>query len=159
MVETQTTGCEQETGCRPDILEKRVRIVQTAMQVHRGHLIDPLEILRRVGGRELAAMVGAIIASRAQGIPVLLDAFGATVAAALVHAMKPGAADHCLVGQLSNEPSHQALLDRLGQTPLLQMGLRDLEGLGAAVCIPILQSACAAHAGSEADVNADWTRY
>ena len=106
----------------PEGLERRIQVVQKAQQTHRGHLSDPLEILQRLGGREIAALVGAIVAARTQGIPVILDVFATTVAAAIVHAIKPGAADHCIAGHLSTEPAHPALLDRLGQRPLLDMG-------------------------------------
>ncbi|ACT59126.1 nicotinate-nucleotide--dimethylbenzimidazole phosphoribosyltransferase [Hirschia baltica] len=128
-----------------EVIDARVEVVRKAMATHRGNLSNPLEILRRVGGREIAALVGAIIAARMQGIPVILDVFSTCVAAALVHAMKPGAADHCLAGHLSSEPAHQALLDRLGQKPLLDLGLRCSEGAGASATIGLLKAACAAN--------------
>ncbi|WP_018996813.1 nicotinate-nucleotide--dimethylbenzimidazole phosphoribosyltransferase [Hirschia maritima] len=128
-----------------EVIEARVDVVKKAMETHRGHFADPLEILQRVGGREIAALVGAIIAARMQGIPVILDVFSTCVAAALVHAMKPGAADHCLAGHLSSEPAHQALLDRIGQKPLLDLGLRCSEGAGASATIGVLKAACAAN--------------
>lgn len=128
-----------------EVVEARVAVVRKAMETHRGKLSNPLEILRRVGGREIAALVGAIIAARMQGIPVVLDVFSTCVAAALVHSMKPGAADHCLAGHLSSEPAHQALLDRLGQKPLLDLGLRCSEGAGASATIGLLKAACAAN--------------
>ena len=140
-------------------LEKRIEVVQKALQIHRGHLTDPLEILQRLGGREIAALVGAIIAARVQGVPVVLDVFATTVAAAIVHAIKPGAADHCIAGHLSTEPAHPALLDRLGQKPLLDMGLRTTEGAGAAACIPLLKAACDAHAGVATVADTGWARH
>lgn len=129
----------------PEVVDARVDVVRKAMSTHRGHLGDPLEVLRRVGGREISALVGAIIAARMQGIPVMLDVFSTCVAAAVVHAIKPGAADHCMAGHLSSEPAHQALLDRLGQTPLLDLGLRCSEGAGASATIGLLKAACAAN--------------
>lgn len=142
----------------PDALERRVDVVQRAMQTHRGHLSDPMEILQRLGGREIAALVGAITAARIEGVPVVLDVFATTVAAAIVHAIEPGAADHCIAGHLSTEPAHPALLDRLGQKPLLDMGLRTTEGAGAAACIPLLRAACEAHAGVATTDQTGWTR-
>jgi len=141
-----------------EILVNRVEVVKNAMKVHRGHFSDPLEIVRRVGGREIAALVGAIIAARLQGIPVLLDVFSTCVAAAVVNAIKPGAADHCLAGHLSTEPAHQAILDRLSKKPLLDIGLRCSEGAGAAACISLLKAACAAHEHARTAEEAGWTR-
>ena len=142
----------------PDALQRRIDVVERALLLHRGHLSDPLEILHRLGGRELAALVGAIIAARSQGIPVILDVFSSTVAAAVVHAIKPGAADHCIAGHLSSEPAHLAMLDRLGQKPLLDMGLRMTEGAGAAVCVPLLKAACDALSGVATSEETGWTR-
>ncbi len=142
----------------PDALDRRVDAVAKALQTHRGHLTDPLDILHRLGGREIAALVGAIVAARTQGIPVILDVFATTVAAAIVHAIEPGAAEHCIAGHLSTEPAHPALLDRLGQKPLLDMGLRTTEGAGAAACIPLLRAACDAHAGIATVGDTGWRR-
>jgi nicotinate-nucleotide--dimethylbenzimidazole phosphoribosyltransferase len=141
-----------------DILKKRVEIVTKAMQLHRGHFSDPLEILRRVGGREMAALVGAIIAARMQGIPVILDVFSTCVAAAIVHALKPGGAEHCMAGHLSSEPAHQAILDRLGVQPLLDLKLSCSEGAGAAAALPLLKAACTAHELAYTEEQAGWTR-
>jgi nicotinate-nucleotide--dimethylbenzimidazole phosphoribosyltransferase len=108
---------------------------------------DPLEILRRVGGREFAAMAGAILAARLQRVPVVLDGFMGTVAAAVLFALTPDALDHCIVGHVSGEPGHRRLLERLGKTPLLDLGLRLGEGTGAALAVQIIKSAAALHAG------------
>ncbi len=137
----------------PEVVEARVEVVRKAMETHRGHLSNPLEILRRVGGRELAALVGAIIAARMQGIPVILDVFSTCVAASVVHAIKAGGADHCLAGHLSSEPAHRAILDRLSQKPLLDLGLRCSEGAGASATIGLLKAACAAN--EHADIGDD----
>ncbi len=142
-----------------NIVQARVGAVQAAMKTHRGNFSDPLEILRRVGGREIAALVGAILAARLQGVPVVLDVFSTTVAAALVHALKPGCADHCIAGHLSSEPAHQALLDRLNQKPLMNIGLRCSEGAGASSAIGFLKAACAAHEHAQTAEEAGWSRF
>jgi nicotinate-nucleotide--dimethylbenzimidazole phosphoribosyltransferase len=72
--------------------------------LHKSHLDDPLEVLRRLGGREIAAMAGAILAARMERIPVLIDGYVATAAAAVLHAANPSALDHCLIGHVSAEP-------------------------------------------------------
>ena len=121
--------------------------VAAALATHEGHLADPLEALRRVGGREFAAIAGAILAARYQRIPVLLDGFVVCTAAAVLHRLKPGALDHCLAAHCSGEPAHARLLEELGKEPLLRTGLTSEEGAGAALAIALVRSAAAIHCG------------
>ena len=106
---------------------------------------DPLEILRQLGGRELAAMAGAIIAARFQLIPVLLDGFVACVAAAVLHKAEPSALDHCLAAHASGSAPHARLLQKLGKTPLLETGILLEDGTGAAFSLALLRGAVACH--------------
>lgn len=115
--------------------------------VHAGHLDDPLEVLRRLGGREVAAIAGAIIAARHEKVPVVLDGFVVTAAAAVLHALDPSALDHCLAGHVSAEKAHGALLERLGLKPILDLGMRLGEGSGAAVAVGVVKAAVACHRG------------
>lgn len=108
---------------------------------------NPLQALRCLGGRELAAMTGAIARARALRIPVLLDGFICTAAAAVLETARPGALDHCVAGHVSQEPGHARLLAALGKAPLLSLDLRLGEGSGAALAIGILQGAIACHSG------------
>ncbi|RYD41110.1 MAG: nicotinate-nucleotide--dimethylbenzimidazole phosphoribosyltransferase, partial [Sphingomonadales bacterium] len=100
---------------------------------------------RRVGGREIAAIAGAILRARQLGVPVLLDGFICTSAIAPLAAANPAIAGHCIAGHCSAEPGHIRLLDRLGLTPLLSLDMRLGEGSGAAVAANIIRSALAAH--------------
>ena len=122
-------------------------MIQRALDLHADALADPLEVLRRLGGHEIAAMTGAILAARRSRVPVLLDGFTATVAAAVLHALSPDATAHCLSGHRSAEPAHRRLLERLGLEPLLDLGLRLGEASGAALAIPLLRAAVACHNG------------
>ena len=79
-----------------------------ALATHEGHLADPLEALRRVGSRELAAIAGAILAARFQRIPVLLDGFVTCAAAAVLHKLAPSALDHCMAAHVSADPARRA---------------------------------------------------
>jgi nicotinate-nucleotide--dimethylbenzimidazole phosphoribosyltransferase len=108
---------------------------------------DPLEVLRRLGGREIAAMVGAILAARIQRTPVVLDGFVVCAAAAILHAVDPSALDHCLAGHVSAERAHIEVLKRLGKSPILSLGMRLGEGSGAAVVVGVLKAAVACHNG------------
>lgn len=119
--------------------------VEAALAFHEGMLADPLEALRRVGGRELAAIAGVIIAARFQHIPVLLDGFVACVAAAVLAREEPSALDHCLAAHRSGTPAHDRLLAAIGKQPLLDMGLTLEDGTGAALAVGLVKSAAVVH--------------
>ncbi|SFJ20625.1 nicotinate-nucleotide--dimethylbenzimidazole phosphoribosyltransferase [Celeribacter neptunius] len=107
----------------------------------------PLEILASLGGREVAAMAGAIARARHLRIPVILDGFICCAAAATLEKAVPGALDHCLAGHASAEAAHGALLGALGKEPLVSMGLRLGEGSGAGLVIPLVKGAVACLSG------------
>ena len=106
-----------------------------------------LEALSRLGGRELAAMAGAIAGARAHSVPVILDGFICTAAAAALHATDASALDHCVAGHQSAEVAHAAMLSKIGKEPLLQLGLRLGEGSGAALALGVMKGAIACHSG------------
>lgn len=126
---------------------RKVAAVEQALATHAGHLKDPLEVLRRLGGREIAAIAGAILAARVEKVPVILDGYVVTAAAAVLHALRPDALDHCLAGHVSAEGAHRAVLDRLGLEPILDLGMRLGEGSGAAMAAGVVKGALACHAG------------
>lgn len=145
------------TGVAGDALSAKAAAVARGASVNRAAMTDPFEVLRCVGGFELAAIVGAVMAARLARIPVLLDGYAATAAAAVLHAADPHALDHCLVGHRSAEPGHARLLERIGQVPLLDLGMRLGEGSGATLAIAVVKAAAACHSGmstfSEAGVS------
>jgi nicotinate-nucleotide--dimethylbenzimidazole phosphoribosyltransferase len=124
---------------------RKVAAVARAVALHKAHLDDPLEILRRLGGREIAAIAGAILAARLQRIPVMLDGYVVCAAAAILHACDAHALDHCIAGHLSMEGAHRGVLHRLGKEPLLDLGMRLGEASGAALATSILKAALACH--------------
>jgi nicotinate-nucleotide--dimethylbenzimidazole phosphoribosyltransferase len=126
---------------------RKVAAVEAGLKRHASHLKDPLEVLRRLGGREIAAMLGAIIAARIERVPVILDGYVATSAAAVLHALDPDAIAHCLSGHVAAEGAHRAVLDRLGLRPILDLGLRLGEGSGAALACGVVKAALACHTG------------
>jgi nicotinate-nucleotide--dimethylbenzimidazole phosphoribosyltransferase len=119
-------------------------IVAAGAALHAG-AGDGLETLRRLGGFEFAALAGAVIAARVARVPVLLDGFAATAAAAALHAIDPGLLDHCQVAHLSAEPAHARLCAALGKRPLLDLGMRLGEASGAALAIGVVRAAVACH--------------
>ncbi|MBP1850935.1 nicotinate-nucleotide--dimethylbenzimidazole phosphoribosyltransferase [Rhizobium halophytocola] len=135
------------TGSEGAVLARKIDAVKRAVEFHREHLSDPLEVLRRLGGREIAAMAGAILAARMQRVPVLLDGYVSTAAGAILKAINPSALDHCLIGHVSAEPGHLKAIERLGKTPLLALGMRLGEGTGAALAAGIVKAAAACHSG------------
>jgi nicotinate-nucleotide--dimethylbenzimidazole phosphoribosyltransferase len=100
-----------------------------------------------LGGRELAAIVGAIARARTERIPVILDGFICCAAAACLAATRPGALDHCVAGHVSAEAGHERLLHELDKAPLLALGLRLGEGSGAATAIGLVKAAVACQSG------------
>ena len=135
------------TGVDDEGLKRKAEAVRKAVTLHRAHLDDPLEVLARLGGREIAAMAGAILAARVQKTPVVLDGFVVCAAAAVLHAIDAAALDHCLAGHVSAERAHAEVLRRMGKTPLLNLGMRLGEGSGAALAIAVLKAAVACHNG------------
>jgi nicotinate-nucleotide--dimethylbenzimidazole phosphoribosyltransferase len=133
------------TGVDDAALARKVDAVSRAVKRNAGHLSDPLEVLRRVGGREIAAIAGAIMAARMERIPVVLDGYVVTAAAAILHALNPASIDHCIAGHLSPEGAHAEVLRRLGKKPLLDLGMRLGEGSGAALAVGVMKAALACH--------------
>lgn len=139
--------CGRGTGVDDAGLARKIAAVEAGLAHHAAHLNDPLEILRRFGGREMAAICGAILAARLQRIPVILDGYVVCAAAAILHALDPSALDHCLAGHLSAEGAHREVLAQLGKQPLLALDMRLGEGTGAALAASLVKAAAAMHNG------------
>ena len=133
------------TGIDEAGLARKAQVVKAAVAKHRDQMTDPLEVLRHLGGFELAAILGAVMAARLARTPVLLDGYTCTAAAAVLHALDGRALDHCQVAHVSAEPGHRRLLERLDKRPLLDLGMRLGEASGAVLAIPLLKAACACH--------------
>ncbi len=133
------------TGVDEAGLARKADAIALALKTHAGHLDDPLSLLARLGGREIAAMAGAILAARLQRVPVVLDGYVSTAAAAVLHALDPSALDHCVAGHLSVEGAHAEVLQRLGLVPVLSLGMRLGEASGAALALGLIKGALACH--------------
>lgn len=127
------------------VLPAKIAAVKKAVALNEGNLRDPLEVLRRLGGRELAAITGAILAARAEKIPVLIDGYVASAAAAILLAMNGDALDHCLFSHVSSEPGHRLLLEKMGKTPLLDLNISLGSGTGAALAAGLVKTAAQCH--------------
>ncbi|MBS0541699.1 MAG: nicotinate-nucleotide--dimethylbenzimidazole phosphoribosyltransferase [Proteobacteria bacterium] len=135
------------TGVTGGALANKIAVIDEALARHKDAIArhDALELLACVGGEELAAIAGAVLAARIGRIPVLLDGYVCTAATAVLHALDSRALDHCLVAHRSAEPGHVRLMEVLGKKPLLDMGMRLGEASGAALAVPILKAAVACH--------------
>jgi len=135
------------TGLDDAGLARKRAVIAEARALHLAQIGDPLESLRCVGGRELAAMLGAILQARMARVPVVLDGYVCTAAAAVLARLRPDALDHCVLGHVSAEPGHRRLAERLGLKPVLDLEMRLGEGSGAALAALVVKAAAATHAG------------
>jgi len=135
------------TGLDEHGLARKRSVIDKALARHADVLGDPLAVAAALGGRELAAILGAALAARRQNIPVVLDGFVATAAAAPLQKLNPAGLDHALAAHVSAEAGHRLLLHALGLAPLLDLGLRLGEGSGAALATLLLRAALACHTG------------
>lgn len=127
-------------------LANKTRVVSEGLALHAGSS-DGIEVLRCLGGRELAAMAGAIVRARQLRIPVVLDGFICCAAAGCLEKAVPGSLDHCVAGHLSAEGAHGRLLEALGKAPLLSLGLRLGEASGGTLALGVLKAAVACLSG------------
>ena len=135
------------TGVEGEALGRKTAVVADSVLLHKTDMTDAIEVLRYLGGRELAAIAGAVIGARLKGVPVLLDGYVSTAAAAPLQAFMPGALDHCQVAHNSVEPGHIKLAESIGKRPLLEMDMRLGEASGAALAVGLLRAAVSCHTG------------
>jgi nicotinate-nucleotide--dimethylbenzimidazole phosphoribosyltransferase len=135
------------TGVDDDGLARKRAAIEAALILHHGILGDPLAAAAALGGRELAAIAGAVLAARRHHVPVLLDGFVATAAVLPLARLDAAALDHCRAGHVSAESGHRDLLRELKLVPLLDLEMRLGEASGAGVAILLARAALACHAG------------
>jgi len=135
------------TGVDDEALARKRAVIDAGIETHEAVLDDPLQVAAALGGRELAALLGALVSARHKNIPVLLDGFVCTAAMAPLAKLAHGGLDHALAAHVSAESGHAMLLRELGLSPLLSLDMRLGEASGAAVAIGVLRAATACHAG------------
>ena len=133
------------TGSDAAGIARKVVAIKIGLARHTG--LSAPQVLAALGGREQAAICGAVLAARSARIPVILDGFICTAAAAVLYAIDPRLLDHCLVGHASAEPGHRRLLTAIGKRPILEFDMRLGEGSGAALELGILRAALEVHNG------------
>jgi nicotinate-nucleotide--dimethylbenzimidazole phosphoribosyltransferase len=137
--------CGRGSGVDDHGVARKVAAVSAALALHGAQCASPFETMRRLGGREIAAIAGAILAARLMRVPVLLDGFICCAAIAPLVAQDPAFTDHCLAAHCSAESGHARLLGHFGLEPLLRLDMRLGEGSGAAVAVHLVRAALAAH--------------
>ena len=135
------------TGVDDKGLGRKQAAIDSGLARHGAVIHDPLQAAAALGGRELAAILGAALAARHHRVPVLLDGFVCTAAAAPLGKVSAGGLDHVQAAHVSAEAAHRMLLEALGLPPLLDLGMRLGEGSGAALAVSILRAALACHTG------------
>lgn len=131
------------TGADDEMKARKAEVIRTAC--NRALPASPLQILAELGGREQAAICGAVLAARSRRQTVMLDGYISTSAVAPLHLLSPDMLSHCLVAHQSREPGHQRLLSHLNKSPLLDLNMCLGEGSGAAIALMIVRSALACH--------------
>ncbi|MBU1284616.1 MAG: nicotinate-nucleotide--dimethylbenzimidazole phosphoribosyltransferase [Gammaproteobacteria bacterium] len=133
------------TGLDSAGVAHKAEVIELALELHRPQISDPIDILQRLGGFEIAALSGAYLACAQQGITALVDGFICSIAALLAVRLNPDCRNWLLFAHCGAEPGHQRVLKALQAEPLLDLGLRLGEGSGAALAVPLLQLACSLH--------------
>lgn len=134
------------TGADDAVMAKKIRAVNAGLKRHKG-AATAASILGSYGGREQAAICGAVIRARELGIPVILDGFICSAAAGVLLVNDKQALDHCLIGHESAEPGHRRLIAVMGKDPVVGLDMRLGEGSGAAVALLVLRAALECHNG------------
>ena len=131
------------TGINSAQQAHKVAVIEQALHARQADSNDPLDVLSKLGGLEIAAMAGAYLAAAAHRLPAIVDGFIATVAALTACRLCPEVRGYLIFGHRSEEPGHAAALEALQAEPLLALGMRLGEGSGAALAFPLVQAAAA----------------
>ncbi len=142
MLPAQVTG--RGTGADDATFARKIKMVEQALAVNQPEADDALDVLRKVGGLEIAGLCGLCLGAAAARIAIITDGFIATSGAALAVRLCPAVTDYIFAAHLSPEPGHRTLLDLIGKRPILDLNMRLGEGTGAALAMNIIGAAVAA---------------
>jgi len=128
------------TGIDDEAFNNKVRAIKQALELNKPDPDDALDVLSKVGGFEIGALAGVILAAAARKVPVVIDGFISGAAALIAYKLEPKAKDYMIAAHCSVEQGHKAILDYIGLKPLLDFGLRLGEGTGAALAINMVEA-------------------
>ncbi len=129
------------TGIDSERLNKKIKVIKKGIDQNKPDPKDPIDVLSKVGGIEIGAIAGVVIAAAVNKIPVVVDGVISTAGAAIAYLLEPSTREYMLAGHLSEEPAHLHLLNFIGISPILNLSMRLGEGTGAAISIPIVETA------------------
>jgi nicotinate-nucleotide--dimethylbenzimidazole phosphoribosyltransferase len=129
------------TGIDDQGLERKIRVIEQALALNQPDATDPMDVLQKVGGLEIAGLAGVMIAAAHRRIPIVVDGFISTAAAMIAGGLAPGVRNYLIGAHQSVEIGHQAMLKHLSLTPLLDLNLRLGEGTGAALAFHLVEAA------------------
>lgn len=130
------------TGIDDYHLEKKIATIEAALDFHSPNPSDPIGVLSKVGGLEIAGMTGVIIAAASRDIPIVLDGFISGSSALIAAALAPASREYMIAAHQSVERGHESILRALELEPVLDLRMRLGEGTGAALAMMILEAAC-----------------
>ncbi len=134
----QVTG--RGTGIGEELLQRKIEVVQQAIELNRPNPSDPVDVLAKVGGFEIGGIAGVVLAAAAHNVPVVVDGFISTAGALIAHQLGPVSQEYMFAAHRSVEPGHRAALEKMGLQPLLDLNMRLGEGTGAALAMPIIEA-------------------
>ncbi len=128
------------TGIDDKTLRKKIEIIKKGISLTNPDPKDPIDILSKVGGAEIGAIAGVVLAASFNRVPVVIDGLISTAGAAIAYLLAPNTKYYMFAGHKSEEPAHKVLLEYIGLSPILQLSMRLGEGTGAALAIPIIET-------------------
>lgn len=135
---SEVTG--RGTGINDEVLRKKIEVIGDAIAINKPDPSDPIDVLSKVGGAEIGGIAGSIIGAAEHGIPVVIDGFISTAGALIAYCLEPKTRDYMFAAHTSVETGHQAMLDKIGLRPVLDLNLRLGEGTGAALAMLIIEA-------------------
>ena len=130
------------TGLDDEGLQKKIKVIEEVIRLHRPDPAKPLDVLQRVGGLEIAGMAGVIIGAASQSVPVILDGFISSSSALIAAGLAPESKSYMIASHRSVECGHRAILEYLGLEPILDLRMRLGEGTGAALAMNLVEASC-----------------
>jgi len=134
----QVTG--RGTGISESVLAAKIHTIERALYLHRPNRSDPVDVLAKVGGLEIAGIAGLILGAAAEGLAVVIDGFISTAGAVIAYELNPSVKQYLFAAHLSVEQGHRSMLEHIGLRPLVELGLRLGEGTGAAIGIWLVEA-------------------
>lgn len=128
------------TGISDESLKRKIKVIEAGILLNKPNPEDAMDVLAKVGGAEIGGIAGLILGAASNGIPVVIDGFISTAGALIAYSLEPKVKDYMFAAHNSVEQGHKAMLDKIGLTPILDLGLRLGEGTGAALAMLMIEA-------------------